>query len=502
MAARRLSTTERQPLLGESVNRTTDSSSTLSKDGPRINASELVSQLELRVLLRYSGPLIPSYLLQYSFTIIVTLVASQLSTDELAGCSLGMTTSNIIGYAIFEGMATALDTLCSQAYGSGRFSDVGMAMIRFLVFVHLVAIPIGGLWLFSEAILRRLVPSEELAVHAGSFLRYSLIGLPGFASFEAGKRFMQSQGQFTAGLWSLLICLPINIGLTYALVLKADMRVAGAALAASLTNLIRPLILIGYAFITDRTTLQCWPTTKEIRSSWSKDWSPMCRLALSGTVMTLSEWLSFEILTFALTYLGNAPLAAQTFLSTTATLVWHIPFSISIAGSTRIGQLVGGGLTHGSALRIMKMYAAIFAFNGILNVALGIGIVAIMLRFLINDQEVADIVLVNLPFLGVFLFCDAIVLWPHSVVRGIGWQSIAAYTTLGAAYLYGVPLALFLELGSPRLGVSGLWIGLASAVFFTCIIEASVVWTRLRRYPGKCFDEYEGASEEQTLIDT
>lgn len=85
MAARRLSTTERQPLLGESVNRTTDSSSTLSKDGPRINASELVSQLELRVLLRYSGPLIPSYLLQYSFTIIVTLVASQLSTDELAG---------------------------------------------------------------------------------------------------------------------------------------------------------------------------------------------------------------------------------------------------------------------------------------------------------------------------------------------------------------------------------------------------------------------------------
>jgi MATE family multidrug resistance protein len=305
---------------------------------------------------------------------------------------------------------------------------------------------------------------------------------------------------FRAGLWCLIITLPINIGLTYALVIPAGMRVAGAALAASLTNLLRPLILVGYAFFVDRATLQCWPSRKEIHSSWTQDWGSMCRLALSGTVMTLSEWLSFEILTFALTYLGNAPLAAQTFLSTTATFVWHIPFSISIAGSTRVGQLVGGGLTHSSALKIMKMYGSVFALNGLLNVALGVGVVAFMLRFLVNDPEVADIVLANLPFLGAFLFCDAIVLWPHSVVRGIGWQSIAAYTTLGSNYLYGVPLALFLELGSPGLGVTGLWVGIGSAIAVTCIIEVLVVWTRLRKEPDAYFEEYYDG-ETQPLIE-
>jgi MATE family multidrug resistance protein len=164
MAARRLSTTaERQPLLG----RTNSQSSGTSKDTDRPNDSDFSLRDELGVLLRYSGPLVITYLLQYGYQMVVILVASQLSTDELAGVSLGITTSNIIGYAIFEGMATSLDTLCSQAYGSGRLSDVGMSTVRFLVFVHLAAVPIAVLWMFSEAILRALVPSAELAAHAG-----------------------------------------------------------------------------------------------------------------------------------------------------------------------------------------------------------------------------------------------------------------------------------------------------------------------------------------------
>jgi MATE family multidrug resistance protein len=182
---------ERRPLLGNGNPRTsTDSSSTISKDGDGIDSPDFSLRKELVVLCRYSAPLICTYLLQYGYQMVIILVASQLSTDELAGVSLGITTSNIIGYAIFEGMATALDTLCSQAYGSGRLTDVGMAIIRFLIFVHCVAVPIGALWLSSEAMLRALVPSAELAANAGSFLRWSLIGVPGYASFEGGKRYM------------------------------------------------------------------------------------------------------------------------------------------------------------------------------------------------------------------------------------------------------------------------------------------------------------------------
>lgn len=324
-------------------------------------------------------------------------------------------------------MATALDTLCSQAYGSSRLSEVGLYTIRATILVHLVAvIPIGTLWLFSGPIISAIVPSESLAVHASSFLRYTLIGVPGFVTFENGKRFMQAQSDFTAGLVILVICLPINIGLTYLLVYVADMRVAGAALSASLTNFIRPILLAIYAKYVKPSTLKCWPSASEISSEWRNEWGLIMRLAIPGTMMTLSEWLCFEILTFATAYVSDAALAAQTFLGTTATLVWHIPFSASVACSTRVGQLVGAGMT-GSTGKVMKWYAVVFLVAGLFDALLGTGFMFLTLRYLIHDAEVARIVKAALPYAAMFMVFDATANWPHSIGRGFGWQDIGAW---------------------------------------------------------------------------
>lgn len=70
----------------------------------------------------------------------------------------------------------------------------------------------------------------------------------------------------------------------------------------------------------------------------------MVNLAVPGALMTFSKWFAFEILTFSTTYVGTAQLAAQTFLSASSVLIWHIPFSASIAITTGIGQLVGDRL--------------------------------------------------------------------------------------------------------------------------------------------------------------
>ncbi|KAK4497616.1 hypothetical protein PRZ48_010269 [Zasmidium cellare] len=453
----------------------------LSKIHHSLDIREVSLRAEAWIFLRYSAPLTLTYLLQYANSLIVIIVASKFATDELAGVSLGITTSNIIGYAIFEGMATALDTLCSQAYGASRLADVGMHTIRFTIFVHLVAIPIALIWFFSKDILLLAhVPSHALAEHAGTFLRYLLISIPGYATFEAGKRFMQAQGNFLAGFFVLLACVPFQILLTWILVRGAGMRVAGAALAASVTNLVRPLLLAGYATLNNTSTLECWPSTEEIRRGWRKDWKIMILLAIPGALMSLSEWLCFEILTFCTSYVGTASLAAQTFLSTTAVVVWHIPFSASIAYSTRIGQLIGAGLTA-SVTKVMRWYALVFACIGLLDSLLSCGIILLMLRFLVDDEEVDRLVRLALPYVAGFVVFDATSNWPHSVVRGFGWQSIGAWVTVVVNYLYAVPLALLLELGPPKLGIRGLWIGLGSGLAIITVVEAVVVWSKLRK---------------------
>ncbi|KXT00872.1 hypothetical protein AC578_978 [Pseudocercospora eumusae] len=367
---------------------------------------EVSLKVEASILLRYSGPLVVTYFLQYAYQLIILAVAAQLSTEEIAGVSLGITTSNITGYSIFEGFATALDTLCSQAYGSGRLADVGLDVIRATVLVHLTAVlPIGVIWLCSSWIFEALVPQVELAEHASSFLYWTLIGVPGYCAFEHGKRFMQAQGNFNAALVVLIACLPINLGLTYYLVIVADMRVAGAALSSSLTNLLRPVLLALYTIIIDRSALQCWPAADEVRKGWRKGWGLIMRLAVPGALMNLSEWLCFEILTFCTTYVGTAALAAQTFLATTTTIVWHVPFSASIACSTRVGQLVGAGMTS-STMKVVRGYGCVFTAIGIVDAIGSIGIVALMLKTIVHDPKVANIMVETLPFMALFTFFE------------------------------------------------------------------------------------------------
>ena len=68
-------------------------------------------QHEIGLILSSSAQLTGTYLLQYFYNLLIILVVSRLGRDELAAVSIGITTMNICGFAIFEGFATALDTL-------------------------------------------------------------------------------------------------------------------------------------------------------------------------------------------------------------------------------------------------------------------------------------------------------------------------------------------------------------------------------------------------------
>ncbi|KAF2716440.1 MATE efflux family protein [Polychaeton citri CBS 116435] len=434
-------------------------------------------QVEVRTVIRYSIPLIGTYLLQYFYSIVIVLVASRLSTRELAGVSLGITTSNIVGYAVFEGMSTALDTLCSQAYGASQPKLVGLHCARFVVYIHLVAAPIALLWAFSPQLLRWILPEADLAVSAGTFLRYSLVGVPGYASFEVGKRFMQAQGDFTAGLAVLVACLPLSLLFNWLFVFQFPMRVAGAALAASLTHLVRPFLLIGYAVFVKRSSLQCWPSRSQLRRQLFKNWGQMVRLSIPGALMTLSEWFSFEILTFATSYVSTVDLAAQTFLSTIAILLWHLPFSASIACSTRVGRLLGAKSID-KAKSLMSLHGYIFLVIGVISAVLAVVLNIGVTKYLLEDELVKSAVAHASLFTALFCFFDSTSSWVHGIIRGLGWQKIGGWITLCVNYGFGVPLALGLLLGHTGVGVGSIYLGLGLGLGIMTVIEALIVRAR------------------------
>lgn len=167
-------------------------------------------QREAKVLGRYSGPLVLTFLLQYSLTVASIFTVGHIGKVELGAVSLASMTANITGYAVYQGLATSLDTLCAQAYGSGRKKLVGLQTQRMVYFLWSITIPIGIIWLCADKILMKIVPEKDVAILAGRYLKIVLIGAPGYATFESAKRYLQAQGLFSASLYVLLICAPLN----------------------------------------------------------------------------------------------------------------------------------------------------------------------------------------------------------------------------------------------------------------------------------------------------
>ncbi|KAJ9642866.1 hypothetical protein H2199_004387 [Coniosporium tulheliwenetii] len=318
---------------------------------------ETTWKTESQLLVGYSAPLICTYLLQYFYNLVIILVVSHLGTDELAAVSLGITTMNITGFAVFEGMATSLDTLCAQAYGS----------VLLLLYIRFAA------------------------------------------------------------PW----------------------------------------------------TLQCWPG---FTSAAFRNWSSMVKLSFAGAIMTMCEWFAFEILNLSTAYISTAHLAAQSLLSTACVLVWHVPFSASVAVSTRIGHLVGSGALD-AARKATSTYAVIFALIGLVDAALFVfALREIFLPFFIEDDRVRVLVEGALPYLAAFQFVDATACCCHGIMRGLGRQAIGGWVIFSVNYAFAVPLALYLELGPPKLELNGMWIALGSGSALLTVAEALVTkWMSWQR---------------------
>ncbi|KAJ6444841.1 multidrug and toxin extrusion protein [Purpureocillium lavendulum] len=204
--------------------------------------------------------------------------------------------ATITCFGLFQGLATSLDTLCAQAYGSGQKQLVGLYCQRMILLLLSSSVPIAMLWTASEPILLRLVPDAEVAHLCSLYLRVLVFAIPGYAAFETGKRFLQAQGLFHATTYILLVGAPLNASLIWLLVWKLDMGFIGAPISVAITRTLLPLLLVLYVKFSPAS--DCWGGfTKRTFVNLR----PMIGLAVPGMIMVEAEWLAFEIITIVST---------------------------------------------------------------------------------------------------------------------------------------------------------------------------------------------------------
>lgn len=224
-------------------------------------------QREARTLVVYSRSLIVTFLLQYSVQIASIFAVGRIGKLELGAVSLASMTANITCYAPLQGLTTSLDTLCAQAYGSGHKHLVGLQLQRMTCFLWLIGVPMAFLWFYAADILAHIIPERRSAELAGVYLKITIAGLPGFAAFEAGKRFTQAQGLFHAATYVLVIATPVNILCNYLFVWHFGWGYVGAPIAVVVTQNLYAILLLMYVVFVDG--LQCWGgLSKRAFSNW------------------------------------------------------------------------------------------------------------------------------------------------------------------------------------------------------------------------------------------
>ncbi|KAG7292754.1 hypothetical protein NEMBOFW57_002795 [Staphylotrichum longicolle] len=168
----------------------------------------LLSAREAQTLSRYARPLILTFLLHYSVTVTSVFTVGRLGRLELGAVSLATMTANVTCYAPLQGLATCLDTLCAQAYGSGQRGLVGLQLQRVTWLLWVLVLPVAAGWWWAGGVLAWVVPDGETAALAGVYLRVLILGTPGVAAFESGKRFVQAQGLFRRRRPMIQLALP------------------------------------------------------------------------------------------------------------------------------------------------------------------------------------------------------------------------------------------------------------------------------------------------------
>lgn len=143
-------------------------------------------------------------------------------------------------------MASALETLCGQAYGAQQYRKVGNQTYGAMFSLILVALVVSLVWINMEKLLVLIGQDPIIAHEAGQFALWLIPTIFAHAIFQPLSRYLQVQSITIPMLVSSCVTLLLHIPLCWLLVFKSGLRNLGGALAVGISYWLNAIFLILY----------------------------------------------------------------------------------------------------------------------------------------------------------------------------------------------------------------------------------------------------------------
>lgn len=144
------------------------------------------------------------------------------------------------------GMASALETLCGQAYGAQQYKELGTRTYTAIFSLTLVCIPLSVIWINMAKILVFIGQDPTISHEAGKFTMWLVPALFAYAALQPLVRYFQTQSLIMPMFISSCVTLLLHIPLSWVLVFKSGLNNVGGALAMCISNWLNVIFLVLY----------------------------------------------------------------------------------------------------------------------------------------------------------------------------------------------------------------------------------------------------------------
>ncbi|GLU16123.1 hypothetical protein SLE2022_325730 [Rubroshorea leprosula] len=401
------------------------------------------------------GPSIFSRLAAYSMNIVTQAFTGHLGEVELAAISIANTVIVGFNFGLLLGMASALETLCGQAFGAKQYHMLGVYMQRSWIVLFLCCFLLLPFYIFASPLLKLLGQSDDVAELSGVLAIWMIPLHFSFAFMFPLQRFLQSQIKARVIAYTSLVALVINVLTSWLFVYVLDFGAVGAAVALDLSWWVNVFALYGY------TVLGGCPTTWKGYSiqAFSGLWEFVKLSAASGVMLCLENWY-YRILVLMTGYLHNATLAVDALSVCMSINGWEmmIPLAFFAATGVRVANELGAG--NGKAAKFATVVSVVHStIIGLFFCVLIMTLRDKVALIFTSSSDVLEAVNTLSYLLAVTILLNSIQPVLSGVAVGSGWQAIVAYVNLGCYYIIGLPLG-FLMGWVFKFGVMGIWGGM------------------------------------------
>ncbi|CAH8363017.1 unnamed protein product [Eruca vesicaria subsp. sativa] len=300
----------------------------------QVHSKKEVDKIRWEKLKRVASMAAPMVVVNISQTLLQatsTMIVGHKSEISLAGIALASSIANVTGFSLLSGLASALETLCGQAFGARQYEKLGSYTFTSIVSLLIICFPISLLWIFMKNILLLFHQKPDISEIASVYCLWLIPALFGYSVLQSLIRYFQTQSLIFPMVFSSLTVLCFHVPVCWVLVYTLGLGTKGAALSVSLSYWLNAVFL--WFFM--RRSHVCEGKRVFISMEAFGHMRTFFSLAVPSAMMICLEWSAFEILVLISGVLPNSKLETSVISMCVTSSSLHYNLATAIGAAAR-----------------------------------------------------------------------------------------------------------------------------------------------------------------------